>query len=342
MFAGFASREEARTRCCPFIGAEKPALCCDMNSSTNVKFTKSRGQELRIILLPEEQFGEGAWACKLCYNKWKKAQGKKRRLSKVRVRVEIGDGVDVEGEPEAEEEDVEDVDRVDVEVLEVLDGPNLPPAPEPPPESQPPPVPPRGRLQPSPFWNWVGLHATALNEREPVVGEAEVAPPQPDPRETYRLRAPIFHMDERDLKLEHQESIIKDQWVSIASLGEERDEVRVAVLELHLILSDRNSECMLIASLIRRTPDPRKRPMNSQPRRSSAPKPRLGASRRAWRPKRRDPPSRPRLSSAPKPRLGASQRRSTRACSRFVSSRWRMRWRMQRRLCEGCVRRSRR
>ena len=246
MFAGFASREEARTRCCLFLGAEKPALCCDLNSITNVKFTKSRGQELHIILLPEEhELGEGAWACKLCYNKWKKGQkrqGKKRR--KATVRGEKGDGVDVEGEPEAEEEDVDDRARMDEEGKETVkdtarvpDGLIPPPAPTPPPESQPPPVPPRGRLQPSPFWNWVGLQATAFNV-EPVVGEADVAPPQPNPQETYRLRAPIFHMDDRDLKLEHQESIIKEQWVSIASLGEERDEVRVAVLELHLIVSN--------------------------------------------------------------------------------------------------------
>ena len=266
MFAGFASREEARTRCCLFLGAEKPALCCDMNSSTNVKFTQSRGQELHIVLLPEEhELGEGAWACKLCYNKWKKGQkrqGKKRR--KATGRGEKGDGVDVE---EAEEEAMEDVARTNMMNVEgegmapVPDGLNPPPAPTPPPESQPPPIPPRGRLQPSPFWNWVGLQATAFNV-EPVVGEAEVAPPQPNPQATYQLRAPIFHLDDRDLKLEHQESIIKDQWVSIASLGEERDEVRVAVLELHLIVSDRDSECMLIASLIRRMPDPSTRPKN--------------------------------------------------------------------------------
>ena len=317
MFAGFASSEEARTRCCLFIGAEKPALCCDMNSSTNVKLTKTRGQELHITHVDEERFGVGAWACKLCYNKWMKGegkQGKKRRTLKATVRGEKGDGVDVEGEPEAEEEDVDDLARMDEEGEETVkdtarvpDGLNPPPAPTPPPETQPPPVPPRGRLQPSPFWNWVGLQATAFNV-EPVVGEADVAPPQPNPQETYRLRAPIFHMDDRDLKLEHQESIIKEQWVSIASLGEERDEVRVAVLELHLIVSDRDSECMLIASLIRRMPDPSTRPKNSQARRSSGPKPRLGASQRARRRKRQNPPSRPRRSSGPKPRLGASQR----------------------------------
>ena len=310
MFAGFASREEARTRCCLFLGAEKPALCCDLNSITNVKFTKSRGQELHITHVDEERFGVGAWACKICYNKWMKGEGKKRRKSKGTVRGEKGDGVDVE---EAEEEAMEDVARTNMMNVEgegmapVLEGLNPPPAPTPPPESQPPPVPPRGRLQPSPFWNWVGLQATAFDV-EPVVGEAEVAPPQPNPQETYRLRAPIFHMDDRDLKLEHQESIIKEQWVSIASLGEERDEVRVAVLELHLIVSDRDSECMLIASLIRRMPDPSTRPKNSQARRSSGPKPRLGASQRARRRKRQNPPSRPRRSSGPKPRLGASQR----------------------------------
>ena len=150
------------------------------------------------MLLPEEhELGEGAWACKLCYNKWKRGQrkqGKKRRTLKATVRGEKGDGVDIEGEPEAEEEDVDDLTRMDEEGKETVkdtarvpDGLIPPPAPTPPPESQPPPVPPRGRLQPSPFWNWVRLHATAFNE-EPVVGEAEVAPPQPNPQETYRLR----------------------------------------------------------------------------------------------------------------------------------------------------------
>ena len=248
MFAGFASSEEARTRCCLFIGAEKPALCCDMNSSTNVKLTKTRGQELHITHVDEERFGVGAWACKLCYNKWMKGEGKKRRKSKGTVRGEKGDGVDVE---EAEEEAMEDVARTNMMNVEgegmapVLEGLNPPPAPKPPSESQPPPIPPRGRLQPSPFWSWVGLQAAAFNEEPPP--PPRPLPPQPNPLETYLLRAPIFHLDDRDLKLEHQESIIKEQWASIASLGEERDEVRVAVLELQLLVSDRDSECILSA-----------------------------------------------------------------------------------------------
>jgi hypothetical protein len=106
MFAGFDTREEARIWCCLFLEAETPELCCDMNSSTNVKFSKKGGEELRITPMPENEFGVGAFACKICYNRWKKIKQKEQKLKKRRTSIAPvrGDGGDVDADHDADAE----------------------------------------------------------------------------------------------------------------------------------------------------------------------------------------------------------------------------------------------
>ena len=240
-------------------------------------------------MMPEEEYGVGAFACKICYNRWSKnkQKEKKRRTSIASVGGEGGSvdaeaaeaaeawAADEQAEVEAMQLDAESegtameaaglavsataadsdalsADSEDAPAMAAAvhavsataadsdalsadseDAPAIEAAVEEPMEEPKPrayPLP----LQPNPFWNWVEQHAAAFNE-EPIVGEAEVALPQPHPPESFRLRAPVVHMDDRDSKLEHQVAIIQELQMRIASLGEERDEVRCAA-ELNLIL----------------------------------------------------------------------------------------------------------
>ena len=104
------------------------------------------------------------------------------------------------------------------------------------------------------------------------------------------LEASVAQADGQHLALAAEAATLRE---TISDCRREEREVRVAA-ELHLIASDCVSECMLMASLIRRAPRPSTRPMSSRPSAHVGKMPRLGASQRAWRPKQWRPPSRPR------------------------------------------------
>ena len=104
------------------------------------------------------------------------------------------------------------------------------------------------------------------------------------------LEATVAQADGQHLALAAEAATLRE---TISDCRREEREVRAAA-ELHLIASDCVSECMLMASLIRRAPRPSTRPMSSRPSAHVGKMPRLGASQRAWRPKQWRPPSRPR------------------------------------------------
>ena len=104
------------------------------------------------------------------------------------------------------------------------------------------------------------------------------------------LEASVAQADGQHLALAAEAATLRE---TISDFRREEMEVRAAA-ELHLIASDCVSECMLMASLIRRAPRPSTRPMSSRPSAHVGKMPRLGASQRAWRPKQWRPPSRPR------------------------------------------------
>ena len=73
-YAGYATQEEARNHCCIYSKIKKTPSCCGLDASAN-HAEKGGLVFLRTIAMPS--FGEGRWACKLCYNRlYKESQGK--------------------------------------------------------------------------------------------------------------------------------------------------------------------------------------------------------------------------------------------------------------------------
>ena len=69
-FAGFATKEDARQHCCIYEADKKSESCCDMLAAANQN-KKDEGVVLRTMPMPS--FGNEAWACKICYNRWWKS-----------------------------------------------------------------------------------------------------------------------------------------------------------------------------------------------------------------------------------------------------------------------------